>query len=346
MIAVRNRIWLLLPLGLLFYLSMGSVVHAETILEKREKEVQQVCMKMSEEEKEGLVSVADFMEKDDAEGLMNHLNEHVLTSKQALQTETDLMTYVKCPIIQSDDRIAGKMALYEQLLTYSAHIMKDKKSLEIKKVTLERNRNETRSEQLEVTFTDNKTVTSNYFFGVHADFAYDDYEQKELEKQLQAYPKWLAFTKVELIDPIQRLVKNPLGNAADVLANYFEKDKADALEDRINQAKFTANTLGMDLSVTKGDLGKWEDPYDAQQVYPISTSYSFLERWKQIHHLNTDFPYPKKAINEEDWYAIKAFMDEHDTEMSVDVLYYIYYGTIPRGITVEGIAKSGLEKND
>src|SRR5699024_541530 len=113
-----------------FWINAPSV-HAEMTSTKALEEDQQACQQMSNTQEKNWKTIMHFLNpkntdtvKSDTEKMKKHLNKHILPSQEQLHAELDLDPFVNSPSIEENNSmLAGKTAVYYELLAYIEQIM-------------------------------------------------------------------------------------------------------------------------------------------------------------------------------------------------------------------------------
>lgn len=338
--------WLLwLFVLFLFFAIPVPQIAAGEMLDELKKAEQDVCEGIHPAEEKKMMQIADRMEENDEEGLKQHVNNHVLSSKEELEAEMGLMTFIPCLDVQQRAiELKGKMVGYEQFLQYSKQFIESEKELEVKQLVMEEFRNETPMFHLGVTLNKNRFVTIDSFYGLTASSYYREYEWRETERMLDTFPLILSLIQVDIIEPLMNLIGSPIEKTADLTANYMEEQKENILQEDLQETKSVSDKLKTNFVVLEGERGLFEDPYYHQYLYPSDSTYMVLERWEEVHQINSELPYPSKAMDEMDWKGIEAAVINIEDDISDDLYHYIFYDTLPEGepVTVKELARDGL----
>src|SRR5699024_7540303 len=95
----------------------------------------------------------------------------------------------------------------------------------------------------------------------------------------------------------------------------FEREK-DKLERQvtIGEAKLAALNFDMELQFSTLPKITGKDDFDIK-LKPTDSTFTILERWKEMNAIGADIPYPSDSIDHHDWQGIDVFFNEYKSEL-------------------------------
>lgn len=85
----------------------------------------------------------------------------------------------------------------------------------------------------------------------------------------------------------------------------------------IEAARHTADTLSMEFSISLNHSVPYTGDEINVQLYPTESTYAMIDRWKEVHEINSNIPYPEKHIASQNWPKVNDFYYKHNTLMLV-----------------------------
>lgn len=127
------------------------------------------------------------------------------------------------------------------------------------------------------------------------------------------------------------------------MVNKYEEGKSD-IERSLTQAEAEgiASTLAMEVNFLEQSRYAQGDVLVAD-LQPTPTTYAILSRWKEVHYLNPEIPYPENEIDLNDWKGIRSFKLEHQGEIEENFPGLFAY--IDRGTTHEEVENLVIRKS-
>src|SRR5699024_5712466 len=157
--------------------------------------------------------------------------------------------------------------------------------------------------------------------------------------------------KHEIIDQLYLFFINPLQQAfEDGIPSYYEGKNDLEWEIKISDIKLGSSYFDLEFLLADGDVEprkvlKNEKRFRKVDVFPTKFTKEPLERWEEVHLINSDIPYPETLIQEENWLGVADFFSNQFSKMldiDMDIPEYIGSGnTYDRD--VEDIA-NGIDK--
>lgn len=197
--------------------------------------------------------------------------------------------------------------------------------------------------ELTATFDNKKQVEITYFTGSTAAIKLSEVELEQLKEVYENdVLRILVSVKTQIIDPLGSLVlENPLIRGIQHKKQH-DQQKADAKwEEELQDALTAVRRLRMEFAIVEGDSSERDKRYRNVDLYPVTYTYELLERWMEVHEINSDIPYPEEEIQNEDWEEIGVFLYVSQLEMNEygrELYRYISDGKLPITQTVEDVA--------
>ncbi|SPU21312.1 transposase [Niallia circulans] len=180
----------------------------------------------------------------------------------------------------------------------------------------------------------------NYYMGGKGHLGFQLAENEELDQKKARYNA--EFIGAE----VGQLLLSELGNKIPGLESLERMSRHQAGQEDINhqltigEAKVTAGALKMELHVTRRPplrlVGEREELNISFQ--PTNETFDIIERWKEVHAINAEIPYPQEAIDYHDWYTISDELLKAQApinKINDDLYNYIIDGDLPEDRTTE-----------
>ena len=328
---------------------------------------------LNDQVRKELEEIASFMNENDIDKLTKRLNEKVVISDSALEDEMLLVqaylflgTHMPSETtVEYDTR--SKLESYLMLLKeYYSYMVEDNEVILIGKIDYKEKHRGISGHHLDsviksIEYTVDDHVMSKNEFRDWMFFDPDNYvhpriqrsavmyvtgpdaptkiresELKKLEKQFANYEANFVAKEV-----IKKIVSG-LAKKADVsefvdatkIAIGFDKGRRELNEKiEIGKALNTASRLALDVSISEKTPGKELNI----KLYPIDSTFAKIERWRELHNINSNIPFPEEAIIAHDWYEIGQKLAEIEDEFGTKMYQYIYDGST-NGETVHKLA--------
>src|SRR5699024_931146 len=167
-----------------------------------------------------------------------------------------------------------------------------------------------------------------YFTSTKASGFQSYLETQELKNEHATYTSSFIVNKIvsEIVGNLGKTVST-FGDILITVEDYNSGKRKNERDITINEATDKADFLGMELSVSQSRTvpGTKSNAETEVQLYPTKTTYEILERWKKVHEINPNIPYPEDHIHSQDWDGISEVMIE--TNFGTDLRDYISSGT-------------------
>ncbi|GAF17217.1 transposase [Bacillus sp. JCM 19046] len=201
----------------------------------------------------------------------------------------------------------------------------------------------TREEFLEAEFWTQQryyTSKSTQYLEHYAD------EQIKRDSELEYGEQLYNYNSTFVTNELREFMISKLGAGYKPLdmANKYVEGKSD-IERSLTQAEAEgiASTLAMEANFLEQSRYAQGDVL-VTELQPTEVTYDILNRWKEVHYLNPEIPYPENEIDLNDWKGIRSFKLEHQGEIEINfpgLFAYIDRGTVEGEVEDLVVRKSG-----
>jgi len=340
---------ILIILFSIIVLSPFAIIDKQDVIKNNDVQSQADCTQITEELETELQEIALLF--DDINQLKDHLNNDILRSKDQVEQEVKKVKHLTCLNYEDDEnRTEEKLKIYGTMLEYYQELFKNEEELIVEEINYEIP--ETfHMLSLTVVLNDQRKLDIEYYIGFDASFTKSRYDWMQEEEILEEISKPMNIVKHEIIDQLYLFFINPLQQAfEDGIPSYYEGKNDLEWEIKISDIKLGSSYFDLEFLLADGDVEprkvlKNEKRFRKVDVFPTKFTKEPLERWEEVHLINSDIPYPETLIQEENWLGVADFFSNQFSKMldiDMDIPEYIGSGnTYDRD--VEDIA-NGVEK--
>ncbi|WP_017470937.1 hypothetical protein [Amphibacillus jilinensis] len=185
-------------------------------------------------------------------------------------------------------------------------------------------------------------VNVNYYMGDNAVSNLNRDDTAEMEAYKRKHATYFIGGKVmELATDITtKSVFQPV-----VMINEYQIEKQELNKQiTIGNAVSSASNLNMEMLIVES--GDFIESNTWVEVLPTNSTYTILERWEQTHQMNSDIPFPKEYINEQQWDKVSNFYNDSTDQFEAvhrDLSDYIKSGYLSEEVTIEDMIKNNVE---
>lgn len=321
---------------------------------------------LDDKKRDYIKDTAGHINEEDIDKLKDHLNNNVLHSKKSLEEEimlveaflfTDRDGY-DIGKVETDERY--KLEAYLMMLKnyHSAIVNDDITELHAHSLEYKKAPNNVREHVLKGTLElkEGSEDTTDGFFDMSRAMGHSHFHDVEityftstkstalhdhLEKE-KLIDKESTFTRDFIISKVFSSAVGAMtrGTSDGIISIAEHQAELKKIRDDITvrEAKEIASFLKMEFSIIESDSSivpygeskEGTSPKTSElyvETNPTQSTYKVFDRWKEIHNFNNEIPYPKDAIQSEDWGEISEFLKEEDIHPVL--LEYIDEGTPP-----------------
>lgn len=332
---------------------------------------------LDDKKRNEIVEIAGFINEKDIDKLQERLNDEVVLSMDALEEE---MAMVQAYVFLGtnnpsrtdvDYDIRSKLEAYLMLLKNYHSSMENDNVILVGKIEYEKNHNDIPGHFLEsviqtATYNVDEKVMSKekfrdfvffnpdgflmlknefsevtYATGASASNNIEESELKGLQKEYANYEANFIVTKVvnKVISELANKIN--ISGYVDVLntAVGFDSEKKElGGKIEIGNALTTASKLDLEISISEGRPGRELN----LQLYPLDGTFEKIDRWKELHEINPDIPFPEESVNSHDWYEIGQKLRSLELDLDSKITDYISNGALNGEESVKALV-NGIE---
>src|SRR5699024_715791 len=227
--------------------------------------------------------------------------------------EVKKVKHLTCLNYEDDEnRTEEKLKIYGTMLEYYQELFKNEEELIVEEINYEIP--ETfHMLSLTVVLNDQRKLDIEYYIGFDASFTKSRYDWMQEEEILEEISKPMNIVKHEIIDQLYLFFINPLQQAfEDGIPSYYEGKNDLEWEIKISDIKLGSSYFDLEFLLADGDVEprkvlKNEKRFRKVDVFPTKFTKEPLERWEEVHLINSDIPYPETLIQEENWLGVADF---------------------------------------
>ncbi|WP_080875314.1 hypothetical protein [Oceanobacillus timonensis] len=296
------------------------------------------CSSLETDIEEELEKRVSLFKGDTYEPLKEKLNEDVLTSKENLEEELATVAYSTCIDVEESSIESYDKVYFSMLEYFHTYMMSNNKEA----LTIEEINHKGRA------FTD-YAINIVLDDGRQADiFRFDPFtysgdvlskldDETVMESSEELYASEM---KTDFIDRIFSGLENPLNAAFYNIPNILEEKDLEKWEPDLDKNADASKFWHLHAIIIDGDikeqnlLSKKENWRDTK-IYPSYRTYNMIERLEDVHDISSDIPYPKEALENEEWFKATDYMlenmektvkDGQFDEDLFDIYQYIHVG--------------------
>ncbi|MBM7539828.1 hypothetical protein [Amphibacillus cookii] len=185
-------------------------------------------------------------------------------------------------------------------------------------------------------------VNVTYYMGDNAVSNLNSDDTAEMEEYKRKHATYFIGGKVvELaMDITTKSVFQPV-----VLINEYQSEKQELNKQiTIGNATSSASNLNMEMVIVESGYFNENDTW--VEVLPTNSTYAILERWEQTHQMNSDIPFPKEYIDQQQWDKVSDFYNDSTDQFEAvhnSLSNYIKSAYLPKDKEIEEIIKNNIE---
>ena len=327
---------ILIALAATVILASFSIVENKDVLQNSDdREID--CTGITEEDEDEIQNVAMLF--DDVDLLKDHLNQEVLGFMDRLEEEINMAERLTCLELEDNENLAEeKTKIYLMMLDYYHEILKNDDEVIVEELTFDESGGFF-SQSLEAVLSDKRQLEIISYYDFSAYLRYSPDGLNDMEEALEEMDQPVHMLNIITTDVINQLYiffLNPLQGAfEDGIPSYFSGKNDLDWENKMIDVRSGFGSLDFKMFVAEGDLElrsnlENESRWRMVSLFPRQSTVEMLERWEELHKLNSNIPFPEKLIKEEKWVGVAKFFAEHRgniNEIGWGITDYIYSGS-------------------
>lgn len=320
----------------------------EDVIYHHDGDQRQDCSQMTPEFEDELKDIS--LRFEDANLLINDLNQEVLTSTDQVEEELEKVNYLNCLQVgvspyDEEARPAQLLQLYFTMLEYFHAVLKEDEDIQVKNIIFNDDSKHGYF-TLKTVLKDQRELNIKYYIGSMAHSRHFEDQLGLDQEESDGIDQFVHAIKTNVIDQLYLFFKNPVQDTLDTVIPSYYEDKNDLdWEDRVGNIGLSSSYFRMEIFIADGELKprrmlENETRWRKVDVFPTSSTWEPLERWEEMHLINPDIAYPEEFIQNENWLGVAEFFEEHRAdflEIDSDIPEYIYSDST-RGRKLEDVA--------